>query len=74
MVLEFLLDRMSATMRMVVLGTMPMGALIGGVLGQSLGIWPTFLLAGLGHLLPLLWSWICPVQALTIPTVTHSHV
>ncbi len=35
---ERLLGRMNATMRFLVWGTMPIGGLLGGVLGQSLGV------------------------------------
>ena len=35
---ERLLGRMNASMRFLVWGTMPVGALIGGVLGQELGV------------------------------------
>ena len=38
--------RMNATMRTIVWGTMPVGALAGGVLGSTFGIIPTILVAG----------------------------
>jgi Na+/melibiose symporter-like transporter len=40
--------RMNATMRWFVWGTMPIGSLIGGVLGTSLGLRETLLIAGIG--------------------------
>jgi hypothetical protein len=39
---------MNATMRWFVWGTMPIGSLIGGVLGTSLGLRETLLIAGIG--------------------------
>ena len=38
--------RMNATMRWFVWGTIPIGALLGGVLGESIGIRPTIALGG----------------------------
>jgi MFS family permease len=56
---ERLLGRMSATMRFLVWGTMPLGALAGGVLGQVWGVRNSlWILGGIGSLafLPLLLS------------------
>lgn len=38
--------RMNATMRTIVWGTLPLGALIGGLLGNAIGVVPTIALAG----------------------------
>jgi MFS family permease len=51
--------RMNATMRWFVWGTMPIGSLIGGVLGTSLGLRETLLIGGIGGTLafiPLLFG------------------
>src|SRR5690606_13238203 len=32
--------RVAATMRVAVVGTIPLGALLGGVLGEAVGLWP----------------------------------
>ncbi len=43
-----LLGRMNATIRFLVWGTMPLGGLVGGVLGSTIGIRPTLLVAAIG--------------------------
>lgn len=64
-----LLGRMNATMRLVVGGTMPIGALIGGLLGMALGLRPTLLLGALGSVLASLWLYFSPVWRLqSLPT------
>ncbi|MEU7898786.1 MFS transporter [Nonomuraea sp. NPDC049152] len=42
---DHLLGRMNATMRFIVWGTLPLGALIGGVLGEHLGVLPAVWIA-----------------------------
>lgn len=60
--------RMNATMRFVVWGTMPPGGLLGGALGQALGLRPAIALTAAGGLLAFLWVLLSPVRALrTIP-------
>ncbi|WP_328953127.1 MFS transporter [Kitasatospora purpeofusca] len=49
-----LLGRMTATVRFLVWGVMPVGALIGGVLGQSLGVRQALWAGALGELLAVL--------------------
>lgn len=54
-----LLGRMNASIRFLVWGPMPIGAFLGGVLGQSLGLLPTlwiFCLLALASALPVLLS------------------
>jgi len=61
---ERMLGRMNATMRFIVFGTMPLGAVIGGAMGGAIGLRPTlWILAGVGCLafLPVLLS---PVRSL----------
>ncbi|WIM94406.1 MFS transporter [Actinoplanes oblitus] len=45
-----LLGRMNATMRFMVWGTLPLGSLVGGVLGQYLGVRPAMLVGAIGYL------------------------
>lgn len=59
-----LLGRMSATMRMIVLGTVPLGALLGGVLGEAIGLWSTLMIGAIGRLFPVLWIWFSPIRLL----------
>lgn len=49
-----LLGRVNSGYRMLSWGTMPLGAAVGGVLGQFLGLTPVFLITGIGTLCILL--------------------
>jgi MFS family permease len=61
--------RMNATMRFVVWGTIPIGALIGGFLGDAIGLRTTLLVGALGSGLSFLWVLLSPVRTLrTYPT------
>ena len=46
--------RMNATMRFIVWGTLPLGTLLGGALGGTIGLRPTLLLAGAGSVISFL--------------------
>jgi MFS family permease len=61
---ERLLGRMNASMRFLVWGTIPIGALIGGGLGQLIGLRPTLGLGGIGVLLSFLWVFFSPLRTL----------
>jgi len=56
--------RMNASMRFIVWGTMPLGALVGGFLGSAIGVRPTMALAAVGSLLAVLWVAFSPVRGL----------
>ncbi len=56
--------RMNASMRFLVWGTIPIGALVGGALGEAFGLWPTLLAMAAGSLLAPLWVAFSPVRAL----------
>jgi MFS family permease len=56
--------RMNASMRFIVWGTIPIGALLGGALGDAIGLRPTLIFAALGQLLPPLFVIFSPVRAL----------
>ena len=61
--------RMNASVRFMVWGTMPLGGLIGGVLGGSIGLRPTLWVAGIGSLSAFLWILLSPVPSVrTMPT------
>jgi MFS family permease len=67
--------RVNATMRCLVWGTMPIGSLIGGVMGEAIGVRPTIALAGCGMLLASLWIAASPVRRLRAqPTAELSAV
>ncbi len=64
-----LLGRMNATMRFLVWGTIPLGAFIGGVLGSTIGIRKTLLVAAIGGCLPFLPVFFSPLRTMRdLPT------
>ncbi len=58
--------RMNASMRFIVWGTIPIGALLGGALGQLLGLYPTIAAMALCSLLGPLWVVFSPVRTLRV--------
>ncbi len=67
---ERLLGRMNATMRFLVWGTLPVGAFLGGVLGNTLGLRPTIWIAAIGGMLAFLPPLLSPVRKLdSVPDV-----
>ena len=59
-----LLGRMNATMRFVVWGVLPIGALIGGVLGAAFGLRTTLWVGALGQALAGVWLLASPMRTL----------
>ena len=59
---QHLQGRMNATMRSLNWSTVTAGALIGGLLGESIGLAPTLLVGALGSLLSCLWLVFSPVR------------
>jgi MFS family permease len=61
--------RMNATMRTIVWGTLPIGSLIGGIIGSTLGALPTIVIAGFVSLAAALWIRFSPAfRLMSIPT------
>ncbi len=56
--------RMNASMRFMVWGTMPIGSLIGGFLGDSIGLRPTLWVGAIGGTLAFLFVLLSPVRSL----------
>lgn len=56
-----LLGRMNATMRFLVWGTIPLGGLLGGVLGSTIGLRPTLWVCGAGQVAATLWVITSPL-------------
>jgi predicted MFS family arabinose efflux permease len=56
--------RMNATMRFMVWGTIPIGAFLGGVLGNTIGLRPTLWVSAIGSFLPFLPVLFSPVRSL----------
>lgn len=59
-----LLGRVNATAEVIAGSTGPIGALVGGILGQTVGLRETVLIAGSGTLLSFLWVTLSPVRSL----------
>ncbi len=54
--------RMNATMRFLVWGTMPLGAVLGGLLGSTIGVRPTLFVAAVGGSLTFLPVLLSPLR------------
>jgi MFS family permease len=61
---EHLRGRMNASYRLIVSGMLPIGALLGGFLGEWIGLRYTLLVGSLGLLSTWLWIWFSPVPKL----------
>ena len=60
--------KMNATMRFIVWGTMPIGAIIGGILGQTIGLHATIWVGAIGGLVAFVPVTLSPVRHLvTMP-------
>ena len=59
-----LLGRMNASVRFIVFGTMPLGGLLGGVLGTAVGVVPTLWVAVAGQLLAALPVLLSPMAGM----------
>jgi MFS family permease len=66
---ERLLGRMNATIRFAVWGTIPIGALLGGILGATIGLRPTLWVAVVGSALAVLPVLLSPLRTMReLPT------
>jgi MFS family permease len=61
--------RMNASMRFLVWGTIPLGSLIGGALGQGIGVHTALTIGAVGGLLSAVWVFLSPVRMLLQPTL-----
>lgn len=59
------LGRVSATSRFITMGAMPIGALIGGALGELIGVWPTMVVGAVGYVLWFGWLGWSPIRRVT---------
>ncbi|WP_018686227.1 MFS transporter [Actinokineospora enzanensis] len=59
---DHLLGRMNASVRFLVWGTMPLGGLLGGALGEWLGVRSTLWVAVLGWISACLWVLLSPLR------------
>ncbi|MCO1659507.1 MFS transporter [Pseudonocardia humida] len=68
-----LLGRMNASIRFLVWGTIPLGGLLGGALGELLGLRATLLVAAVGTMLAPLWLLLSPLRRLRdLPTADRA--
>ena len=65
--------RMNASMRFLVWGTIPLGSLTGGALGEVVGIHTTLLIGAIGGLLAVIWVYFSPVRRLIEPPVIEDE-
>jgi MFS family permease len=56
--------KMNATMRFLVWGVYPIGGLLGGMLGEALGIRTTILISGIGSVAAVAWVALSPVWSM----------
>ena len=61
---ERMQGRMNATMRFIVWGTIPVGNLLGGILGGTIGLQQTVLLSGVLSFIPVLPVLFSPVRSI----------
>jgi Na+/melibiose symporter-like transporter len=66
-----LLGRASATARFVAIGMVPIGALMGGLLGETIGLRQTLLLAAIGEIAAAVLLWFSPLRG--IQTLADQH-
>jgi MFS family permease len=67
-----LLGRMNATMRFLVWGTLPLGGLLGGILGQTIGVRNTLWVSAIGGMFSFLFVFFSPARrARELPTGGH---
>jgi MFS family permease len=57
--------KMNATMRFIVWGTMPVGAILGGALGSIIGLYPTIVIGAVGGLVAFIPVTLSPVRHIT---------
>ncbi|MFI1035108.1 hypothetical protein [Streptomyces sp. NPDC020951] len=64
---------MNATMRFLVWGTMPLGALMGGLLGSTIGVRATLLAGAVGQSLTFLPVFLSPLRRMReLPSYAES--
>jgi MFS family permease len=59
------LARMNATYRMLLFGALPVGAIAGGLLGDTMGLWSAMVVSVLVLTAPMIWIFFSPIFRLT---------
>ena len=65
---DHLLGRVGASVRFLLVGPPLLGALVGGAMGDLIGLRATVLLGAFGQLVPCLWLYLSPVRSLREPS------
>ncbi|MGH2601109.1 MAG: MFS transporter [Dehalococcoidia bacterium] len=63
---DSVLGRMNASYRFLTMGAIPIGSLVGGALGEAIGLRATLLVGGVGLLLPVVWLVLSPARSLRV--------
>lgn len=71
---DHLRGRATATSRVLVTALIPVGALLGGIAGEMIGLRATLVLAALGELLAAFWIWNSPLRTLWVLPVSPDDV
>jgi MFS family permease len=58
--------RMNATMRFLVWGTIPIGGIIGGILGSTIGLHNTIWVAAIFSFTPAIWPFLSPIRRVRV--------
>lgn len=66
--------RVNATSRFVTWATLPLGALLGGLLGEAIGIRPTLFVAAAGTTLAVLWLFLSPLPSVREATAPEGEI
>jgi predicted MFS family arabinose efflux permease len=61
---DALLGRTNASMRVLIRGAVPIGALLGGLIGEAFGLRAVLVFGAFGGISSLLWLWRSPVPSL----------
>lgn len=68
-----LLGRVNATWKFIVSGLIPVGGLMGGLIGEWFGVQTTLVVGILGMLAAAIWVWASPLRSMTtIPTTAEN--
>lgn len=61
---DALQGRMNATMSIMAFGIVPVGAIAGGILGTTIGLRSTLIVAAIGEILAILWLVLSPIWSM----------
>jgi MFS family permease len=68
-----LLGRMNASIRFMVWGVMPIGSLVGGLIGEAYGVVTALIVGAVGNLFSALWIFFSPLRTLRVmPTLPEN--